>query len=194
MQRLKFKEVKKQIAEILAKEGDETKVNKLLKEFTEKFKEEEAQFLRSRINVVEESEPVAQMIFNDEEDLKFYEKYYNLVYLKRPEMTKEAPEPEKRFDFPIDAENYNPWEEYKSIYSGIYKKGKIHWLLSKMPEWKFLQIGEIKSEEENLTNPKNRLKPNMDDSIFNILTIDRYFDERQMKKGTYRGRSQSIRI
>jgi len=194
MQRLKFKEIKKQIAEILQKEGDEAKVNKMLKEFSEQFKVEEANFLANRIKVIDESEPVSQMLFLDEEDLKFYEKYYNLVYLKRPEMTKEAAESEKRFDFSIDPENYNPWDEYKSIYSGIYKKGKIHWLLSNMPEWKFLQIGNISTYEDNTTNPKNRLKPMMDDSIFNVLSIDRYFDQRLMKQGFYKGRSQSIRI
>jgi len=194
MQRLKFKEIKKQIAEILQKEGDEAKVNKMLKEFSEQFKVEEANFLANRIKVIDESEPVSQMLFLDEEDLKFYEKYYNLVYLKRPEMTKEAAESEKRFDFSIDPENYNPWDEYKSIYSGIYKKGKIHWLLSKMPEWKFLQIGNISTYEDNTTNPNNRLKPMMDDSIFNVLSIDRYFDQRLMKQGFYKGRSQSIRI
>ncbi len=194
MQRLKFKEVKKQIAEILKKEGDEASVNKLLKDFSEKFKAEEASFLGSRIKLIDENEPVSKVLFREEEDLKFYEKYYNLVYLNRPEMTKEASESEKRFDFPIDADNYNPWDEYKLIYSGIYKKGKTHWLLSKMPEWKFLQIGDVSAYEDEATNPRNRLKSNMDDSIFNEITLERYFDERLMKKGTYRGRSQSIRI
>jgi len=194
MQRIKFKEVKKQIAEILKKDGDETQINKLLKEFSEQFKDEEAKFLASRINIIDETEEVPKVVFTSEEDYKFFEKYYNLVYLKRPEMTKEAVESDKRFDFPIDPENYNPWNEYKSIYSGIYKKGKIHWLLSNMPEWKFLQVGEISAIEDVATNPRNRLKPNMDDSIFNVLSLDRYFDERLMKQGTYRGRSQSIRI
>lgn len=194
MQRLQFKEVKKQIAEILKKDGDEAKVNKLLKEFSEKFNEEEASFLGSRIKVMDESEPVSKVLFTDEEDLKLYEKYYNLVYLNRPEMTKERAEGEKRFDFPIDPENYNPWEEYKSIYSGIYKKGKIHWLLSRMPEWKFLQIGEVSAYEDQATNPRNRLKSNMDDSIFNELSLDRYFEQRLKKNGTYKGRSQTIRI
>lgn len=194
MQRIRFKEVKKQIAEILQKEGDQSKVNKLLKEFSAQIKDEEDKFNLSKVNIIDESEPIPKVLFTDESDLKFFEKYYNLVYLKRPEMTKEESEAEKSFDFPIDSENYNPWDEYKNIYSGIYKKGKIYWLLSKMPEWKFLQIGDPQAMEDKTTNPNNRLKPNMDDSIFNILTIDRYFDERLYKTGTYRGKSQSIRI
>lgn len=194
MQRLKFKEVKKQIAEILQKDGDEALVNKLLKEFSEQFKASEASFLASRIKLIDESEPTSKVLFTDEEDLKFYEKYFNLVYLNRPQMTKEAAEGEKKFDFPIDAESYNPWDEYKSIYSGIYKKGKIHWLLSKMPEWKFLQIGDVSAFEDQATNPRNRLKPNMDDSIFNVLALERYFDERLRKEGTFKGKSTAIRI
>jgi len=166
----------------------------LINDFTEQLKAAEEEFHMNKIKLIDESEPVKKLIFNDEEDIKFYEKYYNLVYLNRPNMTKEEPEAEKRFDFPIDSENYNPWDEYKHIYSGIYKKGKIHWLLSKMPEWRFLQVGTTSIVEDNATNRKNRLKNNMDDSIFNVLTIDRYFDERLTKKGTYRGRSPTIRI
>lgn len=109
-------------------------------------------------------------------------------------MTKEQPEPQKKFDFSIDLENYNPWDEYKNIYSGIYKKGKIYWLLHRMPEWRFLQIGDVVSDVDQATNPRNRLKSNMDDSIFNVISLDRYFQERETKEGRYRGRSQSIRI
>ncbi len=153
MQRLRFKEVKKQIAEILQKDGDETRVNKLLEEFADECKVEEENYRLNKVKVIDESEPAAKMLFTDDSDLKFFEKYYNLVYLKRPEMTKEEREGEISFDFPIDSENYNPWEEYKNIFSGIYKKGKIHWLLSRMPEWKFLQIGETSSMEDITTNP-----------------------------------------
>jgi hypothetical protein len=34
----------------------------------------------------------------------------------------------------------------------------------------------------------------MNDSIFNILTVDRYFHERETREGRYRAKSQSIRI
>lgn len=194
MQRLKFKEVKKQIAEILQKDGDTDKVNKLLKEYQEEYRKAESQFLGEQIKIINEDEEAPKALFLNDEDLKFFEKYYNNVYLKRPVMTKEDSEVEKEFNFSIDLENYNPWDEYKNIYSGIYKKGKIHWLLKRMPEWKFLQIGEVNSQEDQATNPRNRLKSNMDDSIFNVLTLDRYFEERQKKNGTYKGKSQSIRI
>ena len=109
-------------------------------------------------------------------------------------MTKVEPEPEKDYDFHINLDNYNPWDEYKQIYSGIYKKGKIHWLLRKMPEWKFLQIGETNTYEDTACNPRNRYRNNMDDSIFNAIQTERYFDERLMKTGNFRGRSTSIRI
>lgn len=134
------------------------------------------------------------MLLMNDEDIEFLQNYFNVVYKNRPQMTREEPEVEKDYDFPIDLEKYNPWDEYKQIYSGIYKKGKIHWLLRKMPEWKFLQIGEPNTIDDITSNPRNRYRDNMDDSIFNTILTERYFDERAKKQGTFKGKSTTIRI
>lgn len=194
MQRIKFKEVKRQAAEILQVEGDEQKANKLINDYFKQMQIEDANFRASRVTLINEEEKVNKIYFNNEEDIKFFMDYYENVYSKRPEMTKEDSEQEKDYDFFVDLERYNPWDEYKQIYSGIYKKGKTHWLLKKMPEWKFLQIGEVNADEDIATSVKNRLRGNVDDSIFTAIHTDRYFNERLKKEGTYRGRSQSIRI
>ena len=158
------------------------------------MKEEEAEFKASKIKIINEEEKMSEVLLQSNEDVEFLENYYKIIYRNRPVMTKEESEPEKDYDFHIDINKYNPWDEYKKIYSGIYKKGKKHWLLKKMPEWKFLQIGEPYIVENIHSNPRNRLRDNMDDSIFNAILTERYFDERLMKTGNFRGRSTSIRI
>ena len=194
MQRIQFKEIKRQAAEVLKIEGDSEKANELINNHFQKMLKEEASFKASKVNLINESEKIDQILFNNEEDVEFFYNYYNNIYKNRPEMTKEEADPEKEYDFFVNLDKYNPWDEYKQIYSGIYKKGKIHWLLRKMPEWKFLQIGEVNTDEDKATNIRNRLRDNMDDSIFNVIGIDRYFEERLKKEGTYKGRSQAIRI
>lgn len=194
MQRIQFKEIKRQAAEIMNLEGNAEKANELLNNHYKKMLEEEANFKASKINIIDENEKMSKIVPVEEEDIKFLFNYYQTIYRNRPEMTKEEPEPEKEFDFNINLEKYNPWDEYKQIYSGIYKKGKIHWLLKKMPEWKFLQIGEPNTTEDIASNPRNRFRSNMDDSIFNTIQIERYFDERLKKTGTFRGKSTAVRI
>jgi hypothetical protein len=156
--------------------------------------QQEKEFKASRIKLIDESEKMLDIILMNEEDLEFIQNYYLTMYKNRPEMTKEEPEAEKDYDYFINIDKYNPWDEYKQIYSGIYKKGKVHWLLRKMPEWKFLQVGDVYTYEDTATNPRNRLRDNMDDSIFNTLQTDRYFEERLKKEGFFRGKSTTIRI
>jgi hypothetical protein len=156
--------------------------------------EEEEDFKASKVRIIDETEYSQDLILTDQDDLDFLEKYNNIIRSNRPHMTKEEPEAEKDYDYHINTERYNPWDEYKQIYSGIYKKGKIHWLLRKMPEWKFLQVGDPLTYEDTATNPRNRHRDNMDDSIFNALLTERYFDERLKKEGLFRGKSTTIRI
>lgn len=193
MQRIQFKEIKRQAAEILAS-GDEEKANSLIQDHFNKMLQEEAIFKASKVNLINENEKMNKILFNNEEDVEFLRNYYNQIYKNRPVMTKEEPEAEKEYDFNINIDKYNPWDEYKQIYSGIYKKGKTHWLLRKMPEWKFLQIGEPNTVEDKASNVRNRYRDNMDDSIFNAVLTERYFDERLKKIGTFRGKSTSFRI
>lgn len=98
------------------------------------------------------------------------------------------------WDFEVDVENYDPWTEYKLIYKDLLKKGRAHFIIKSIPEWKFLQIGRPNSQEDNSFNSINPLRYNYRDSIFNIINQDRYFQERMTKAGTYKGKSQAVRI
>lgn len=97
-------------------------------------------------------------------------------------------------DFDIDIDNYNPWEEYRMIYRDLFAKGKAYWIIKSMPDWKFLQIGSVESSEDNSVSQYNVKRTNMNDSIFNTIMTNRYFDERESKAGISRGKSHSIRI
>ncbi len=128
-------------------------------------------------------------------DKKALKEYYESIIKTRPEMVKESKlEFPYDDDFEVDLNNYDPWQEYKLIYKDLFKKGRAYYIIKSIPEWRFLQIGEPQGEEDKITHEINPKRYNNRDSIFNILTIDRYFQERGTRQGLYRGKSQAIRI
>jgi hypothetical protein len=150
----------------------------------------------SNVNVIDYTpkEPKFHHLNTAGEKLSNY--YYNLfVQKQRPEMLKEKPvEFDYDFDFDIDENNYNPWAEYRKIYRDALIKGRAYWIIRAIPEWIFLQVGKpdlILEDGNSRYNPK---RPNMEDSVFNNLTQDRYFAERERKMNIYQGYSQAIRI
>lgn len=196
MQRLVFKQVKKEAYEEYLVNRDVDKVKEKLQKFAQKLQEDEVNYQKQSVQLIDEQEPKQQYLINFEDDVEFLKNYYENVYTTRPEMIKNnGEEMPYDFDFEIDTESYDPWTEYKMLYREIFRKGRSYWIIKSMPEWKFLQIGRPNISDGTEWFSKHNIKrPNMDDSIFTLISIERYFDERLTKKALYRGRSQAIRI
>lgn len=166
-----------------------------MKEFKEEFHKAEKEFIASRVNVIDQSEPENQYLVLDNTDKEHLEKYYQYVHMERPQMLKyREDEFDYDFDFEIDTDNYDPWKEYGLIYRDIFRKGRAYWIIKSMPDWKFLQVGRPNGIENTSYSEHNFKRPNMNDSIFTMLTIERYFDERKSKDNLLKGKSQAIRI
>ncbi len=194
-QRQKLKSIRKQLTEDLKTNKDVSQYNKKFADFRDELAQAEKDFIASRINVIDQSEPENKYLILDESDKEHLEKYYNLVHSERPQMLKyRDDEFEYDFDFEIDTDNYDPWKEYQLIYKDIFGKGRAYWIIKSMPDWKFLQIGKPDSVETVTHHENNYKRPNMNDSIFTQLTIERYFDERRSKANLLKGKSQAIRI
>jgi len=193
--RLFFKKLKKELTERMNAGESKESIKARVKEFSE-FKDNALmeEKLKS-INVSERREELPKyLIHSKDEELALYE-YWKLVFSQRPTFPKHVEdEVNYDFDFPVEAENYDPWSEYKLIYRDAFTKGRTHWLLKAMPEWYFLQIGRPQGKDFTNVNQYNVHRPNMNDSIFNILTVERYFDERREKMNITVRDSHSIRI
>lgn len=177
------------------KNKDVGQLKQRVKEFNENFKKANMEFKLKHVNVVNHEEVKPQYLCTFDSDKKALEEYYNSIILTRPQMLKEQPkELPYDFDFEIDTENYDPWEEYKMIYRESLLKGRAYYIIQSIPEWKFLQIGRPESKENDTQSEYNFKRPNMNDSIFTTLGVDRYFHERERKEGTFRGKSLAIRI
>ena len=190
-----MKSIRKQLTEDLRTNKDISEYNKKLAQFKDELAHAEKQFIASRVNVIDQSEPESQYLILDESDRQHLENYYNLVHAERPQMLKHKDDEfDYDFDFEIDTDNYDPWKEYQLIYRDIFRKGRAYWIIKSMPDWKFLQVGKPQSEETSTHSEYNFKRPNMNDSIFTMLTVERYFEERRSKDNLLKGKSQAVRI
>lgn len=200
MQRLKLKQIKKEIAEEFQNDYDLDEVKAKLNKFQEEVKAQNTEYLLNKIKLA--APEIEKNSMDDKKIILFFEndknalkEYFEKVVMTRPKMI-----PEVKTDFPydwdfeVDLDKYDPWNEYKLIYKDLLHKGRAYYILKSIPEWRFLQISRPNGDPiENISN-YNPKRPNYRDSIFHMITNDRYFTERERKEGTYRGYSQAVRI
>ena len=169
-------------------------------EFTDYLKQDDLRYLREKVQIAApdieknflDNKKTLLLFENDKQALK---DYYDLVLCTRPQMIKsQTNELPYDWDFEVDLENYDPWQEYKLIYKDLFAKGRAYLIIKSIPDWKFLQVGKPDSAEDESYNKLNPLRHNHRDSIFSLITQDRYFNERMTKEGRYKKRSQAIRI
>jgi hypothetical protein len=171
-----------------------------LADFNQQMKKEDMDYLLEKVKIAAPDREKNALddkkhLILFEGDKKALEAYYEAIILSRPEMVKETKtEFSYDDDFEIDTSQYDPWTEYKLIYKDLFKNGRAYYIIKSIPEWRFLQIGEPRAEADDINLEINPKRYNNRDSIFNILTIDRYFNERATKDGLYKGKSQAIRI
>jgi hypothetical protein len=169
-------------------------------EFYEQQQKEETAYLLRNVKVA--APDVDKNYLDEKKTILFFEndknalkEYFDLVVSTRPEMVKEEKtEFAYDWDFDVDVNNYDPWQEYKMIYRDLFTKGRAYFIIKSIPEWKFLQVGTPVSNEEDSFSQFNPKRPNNRDSIFSMLTIDKYFHERMTKEGLSKDKSQAIRI
>lgn len=196
--RREFQLLKKNITDEYIRTGNVQNYKKKMADYSTKLQQAELDFKLKRVQIAAPHREVvesAKLVLN-ETDKNALETYYNLIEKTKPKMIKEkrSDEYDYDFDFEVDMNNYDPWEEYKMIYKDLFAKGRSYFILKAIPEWRFLQVGRPVTKEDETVSPYNPKRFNNRDSIFTILTVDRYFHERERKEGTYKGKSQAIRI
>ena len=200
MQRIKFKELQKQLTEELRVTANKEEAQKKIDHFYQQLKEENTRRLYETVKIA--APDVETNFMDDKQTLLLFDgdkqalrEYYDLVLATRPRMLKHQKiETSYDWDFEVDVDNYDPWEEYKLIYKDLFTRGREYFILKNIPEWRFLQVGRPESTEDETLNKYSPQRYNPRDSIFNILTQDRYFHERMTKEGKYKSQSQAIRI
>jgi len=200
MQRLKFKNLKKLLTDKYANKINLDEAEAEIEKFNNQVREENEKFLLENVSIAAPDRE--ENFLNNNKSINLFEndenvlrEYFDLVVSTRPNMIKEKrTEIPYDWDFDVDVNDYDPWKEYKMIYRDLFARGRAYYILKSIPDWKFLQIGSAQSYEDDSISQFNPRRPNNRDSIFSMLTIDMYFNERLTKEGRYKGRSQAIRI
>lgn len=192
--REEFKELKKLATHKMNKMANMEEIKRRFNEYHKNLVRKMEEYRASKVRLIDESEPKTQYFLTSEEEKEHVRSYLENVHQNRPEMLKnEQDETEFDFDFEINEKDYNPWDEYKMIYRDLFKKGRLHYIIKSIPEWAFLRVDKPKSFKINMSE-YNPSRPDMNDSIFNIIMTEKYFDEREKKINIRKGRSESIRI
>ena len=193
-----FQRYKKELAEENFWKGEKKVLDFDLTHFNKFIEEHEVQDRLRLVNAIKMEVPEPENEYNNlgtscEKHTKYF--YNSFVKRFRPKMIKETPkEFDYDFDFDIDEKNYDPWQEYKKVYRDVLTRGRAYWIIKSFPEWFFLQVGKpspIKQTNVSRYNPK---RPDMEDSIFNTVMLERYFDERNQKMNLYNGYSHTIKF
>lgn len=163
---------------------DEEEIRQIISNFNSEAKTSKDSFFKENFPVVKEFANESYLIHSDK-DKENLQKIETFFKENQVELLKNNSEDEVSFDFPIDENNYDPWKEYKAIYSDLLKNGRKYYIVQSLPEWKFLQIRKPRYHMNENYNRISPDLPNMKDSIFHIYSIERYHRERHRKENKY---------
>lgn len=190
---LELKQLKREIAILKENNSSEEEILERVNRFNQEVEKKIEEFKFSRVNL-RGGAVDGNNLGDVEGSLERYFQAYQNFQQSAPRMIKQEEEDlGYDFDFELDEENYDPWEEYRLTYRNIFKNGRKYYILKSIPEWKFLQIGRPKTEVVDV-NERYALRNNMKDSIFNILAAERYHDERHKKQNLNQGVSTTHKI
>lgn len=176
--------------------ADEAEVNNVINSFNETIQKKVDDWNLSNVSLIKEIENKETLIIHSEKEKSLLRKYLEFVLNNKIEMIKEKEAESHDFDFEIDEKAYDPWEEYKQTYKDLLTKGRGYFIIQSIPEWKFLQLRKPtpKVLDELVDKSKGEKFRDHQDSIFEILALERYHHERTHKDNRFQQENQTHRI
>ena len=192
--------LKKKVHYLKQLECDDNDILKEINKFNNYVDTKYNEFIEKEGNFVKDIIKDDKVLIFNNEDTNHLKLYYN--FLKSNEIkfikNKDSYEEYNDFDFEIKNDSkYDPWNEYKSIYSDLLLKGRRYFIIKSIPEWKFLQIRKptpkrIDEKLDKTTIVKNTHR--MDDSIFQIWSLERWHAENRKKDNIHHQENTTHRI
>jgi len=163
---------------------EEEEIRQIINEFNSNSSKEKEEFFKKNIQIYEEHSIPSYLIHSEKEE-NHMKKFSNFSKNFKVNLLKNNNDDSIDFDFPIDEANYDPWQEYKAIYSDLMKNGRKYYIVQSLPEWKFLLTRKPRYHVNESYNPEIPHLPNMRDSIFHILSLERFHRERWRKENRF---------
>jgi hypothetical protein len=165
----------------------------LLNNFNNQAREEKERFLENSFPTVKPA-ATEQYLIHSEEEESHLKKYFNFVKRLNIKYPKQKEEEDDQFDFEVSQDNYDPWEEYKKTYKDLLAKGRKYFIVQSIPEWKFLQVRKPKVLFDEKKSEYDDALPNLNDSIFHLLALERYHLDRKRKMNLYNQENHTHKI
>lgn len=181
---IRLNDLKRKIHFLRKHGASDESIRVLLNNFNDQARADKEKFNQDTFPTVKSAEKEKYLVHSDEEEshLKNYFNFVKRLNIKYPEQ-KEAEDDE--FDFEVSQDNYDPWEEYKKTYKDLLTKGRKYFIVQSIPEWKFLQVRKPKVLFDEKKSEFDDALPNLNDSIFHLLALERYHLERVQKMNLY---------
>ena len=193
-------DLKKRVHYLRKLDADENDVLREINSFNAYAEEKLDQFIRQEANLIKEDDGKNKFLIHSDKEIKHLESYFYFINNNKVEMLKNKEDYEEYQDFDFEVPNgvqYNPWDEYKRIYSHLLTKGRKYYIIKSIPEWKFLQLRKPTPLRDDETIDKNtpyKDTNKMDDSIFQIWSLERYHHERKNKENIHHQENTTHRI
>lgn len=172
--------------------ASEEEVRIAINNFNKENKSTMQDFKLNQDSSVNDNAPKESFLIHSAKEEEHLKKYFDFMQKNKIAFSKTEEEDDTYEEF-VDEENYDPWVEYKKTYGDLLKKGRKYFIVSSIPEWKFLQVRKPKIREEEIS-PNSARHPNFRDSIFNIISLERYHLERQQKMNIHHNDTHSHKI
>lgn len=192
---LELKDLLKKVHYMKTNGASESEITSVVNDFNLLMEKKKEAYDMSKLKVISEVERETVLVHSNLEE-NHLRKYFDFISNNKIEMLKEQEKSDHDFDFEINPNSYDPWEEYKLTYKDLFTKGRKYFIIQSIPEWKFLQVRKPTPKVLDKLVDKNKGEKyrDMQDSVFEILALERYHKERKTKENRFHQEQQSHRI
>lgn len=169
--------------------AEESQIISTIAEFNDYAERKISEFNQKKI-LAEGASSDQSVLVQNASDINHLREFFNFVNSNKINLLKSKEEPAPEFDFDVNPIGYNPWDEYKQTYNDLFTKGRKYFIIQSIPDWKFLQVRKPTPrrlddipEKKNLMDVK--LYRTRADSVFDLLSLERYHRERYRKENVH---------
>jgi hypothetical protein len=174
----------------------EDEISNVINNFNLLMKKKVDDYNLLKTKIINDEEIKEKLLIHSNIEEEHLKKYHSFLSNNQISMLKKSESIENSFDFEINPEKYDPWEEYKLVYGDLLTKGKAYFIIKTIPEWKFLQVRKPtpKVLDRLVDRRFGEHIRDIQDSVFEIAALERYHLERKTKVNRFQQEIQTHRI
>lgn len=164
-----------------------------LRNMVDNFNMENEKFKNQFVSTNDSNTENKAYLVHSEAEKNHLKSFFNFLSKFKVQLLKPETKEEQTFDYNLNTDNYDPWDEYKATYNDLFIKGRKYFIVESMPEWKFLQVRKPRVHDNDFSLERKH-DYYMQDSLFHFLSLERYHRERSRKENLYHQETTTHKI